>query len=60
MTFLDKTIRLFTAAAWFFIFGFLRHSSWWLLGLVPLITGYYGYCPIYEIIKRSKNGKQKK
>ena len=61
MSVLDKTIRLIIAAIWFFIFGFICDCWLWTVGLIPLLTGYYGYCPLYKIFKnRYKYGKRKK
>lgn len=54
MKMLDKTIRLIIAVIWFFIFGFICQSWWWVVGLIPLLTGYYGYCPLYKILKKGK------
>lgn len=52
MSLLDKTIRLVVAGIIFFVFGFVFPSWWWALGLIPLLTGYYGYCPLYKIFKK--------
>ena len=52
MSVLDKTIRLIIAAIWFFIFGFICDCWFWTVGLIPLLTGYYGYCPLYKILKK--------
>lgn len=52
MSMLDKTIRLIVAGIWFFIFAFLFPSWWWVIGLVLLLTGYYGYCPLYKLFKK--------
>ncbi|WP_096021112.1 YgaP family membrane protein [Campylobacter lanienae] len=50
MSNLDKTIRLIIAAIIFFVFGFVYQCWWWLIGLVPLLTAVYGYCPLYSLI----------
>lgn len=50
MSNLDKTIRLIMAAIIFFVFGFVCQCWWWLIGLVPLLTAVYGYCPLYSLI----------
>lgn len=52
MSMLDKSIRLIVAAIWFFIFAFLFPTWWWVIGLIPLLTGYYGYCPLYKVFKK--------
>ncbi len=48
MSNLDKTIRLIVAGIWFFAFGFVCQSWWWLVGLLPLLSAVYGYCPLYK------------
>lgn len=49
---IDKIVR-FVVAAGLFVFGFLNLSTglWWvgLLGLVPLVTGLAGYCPVWHL-----------
>lgn len=46
---LDKTLRLIFAGIWFFAFGFVCQSWWWLVGLLPLLSAVYGYCPLYKL-----------
>lgn len=48
MSKLDKTIRLIVAGIWIFAFGFVCQSWWWLVGLLPLLSAVYGYCPLYN------------
>ena len=48
----DKGIRIIAGLALlsllFFVEGNVR---WWgLVGLVPLFTGLFGYCPLYSLI----------
>lgn len=49
---IDKIVR-FIVAAGLFVFGFLNLSTglWWvgLFGLVPLVTGLAGYCPVWHL-----------
>ena len=33
-------------------------SAWGWLGLIPLLTGLSGYCPLYTILRISKCKKQ--
>lgn len=54
---LDKTIRLVIAMLWYFVFGFMCESWWWVVALVPLLTAVYGYCPLYSVFKKTKNSK---
>ncbi|MCW1359892.1 DUF2892 domain-containing protein [Campylobacter sp. US33a] len=48
----DKTIRLIIAAIWFFFFGFVCQSWWWVVALFPLLSAVYSYCPLYKIFKK--------
>lgn len=45
----DKVIRYFLTAL---IFGIAHyHKSWWgVLGIIPLLTAYFNFCPLYRII----------
>jgi len=52
MSKLDKTIRLIVAGIWIFAFGFVCQSWWWLVGLLPLLSAVYGYCPLYKILAK--------
>lgn len=52
MSNLDKTIRLIVAGIWIFAFGFVCQSWWWLVGIMPILSAVYGYCPLYKL--RSK------
>lgn len=46
---------LIIAGVWSF------YSSWWaLLGLIPLITGLIGFCPLYAIIGKQSCPFKKK
>ena len=61
---LDKTIRLVIAAVWIYAFGFVCECWLWLVGLVPLLTAVYGYCPLYKFFgintcKKCKNKERK-
>jgi len=53
---IDRIVRFVIAAA-LFVVGFLNIESgyWWigLIGLVPLITGAVGYCPLFHLTKIS-------
>lgn len=51
MSFLDKTIRLVVACGALGA-GYFYENIWGLLGLIPLLTGYFGYCPLYSLIKK--------
>ena len=49
MSNIDKSIRLTIATIWIFAFGFVCESWWWLVGLAPLLSAVYGYCPLYKL-----------
>ena len=51
MSFLDKTMRLVVACGALGA-GCFYENIWGLLGLIPLLTGYFGYCPLYSLIKK--------
>ena len=60
MSNLDKTIRLIVAGIWFFAFGFVCESWWWAVGILPILSAVYGYCPLYKLRENCplcKNGK---
>jgi hypothetical protein len=42
----DKIIR-YAIGAIIIIVGFAQNSWWGLIGLVPIITAFIGYCPLY-------------
>jgi hypothetical protein len=31
------------------------HTLWGLIGLIPLVTGFVGFCPIYRVFKWHTN-----
>lgn len=49
MSKMERIIRVVMALV---IFGVgLYFSSWWgLIGLIPLLTGAFGFCPLYVMI----------
>ena len=51
MSFLDKTIRLIVAIG-ALCAGCYYQNVWGLLGFIPLLTGYFGYCSLYSLIKK--------
>ncbi len=46
---IDRVLRILVGAALVALF-FVQGSPWFLLGLVPLVTGLVGYCPVYTIL----------
>ena len=49
---LDKNIRLILGIA-ILIIGYMYDSWWGLIGLVPIITSFMSFCPIYLPLKMS-------
>ena len=43
---LDKTLRIIAALV-IFALGYYYQSWWGLIGLVPLLTAFSGFCPAY-------------
>lgn len=46
---LDRSLRVF-AGAWLLAFIWLADSWLGLIGVVPLVTGLVGYCPLYRVL----------
>lgn len=53
----DRVIRIVLGLALLSLLLLLDGNAryWGLIGLIPLITGIAGYCPIYAILKTSTN-----
>ena len=60
----DRALRIIVGTVILLIT--LMASSWWgLVGLIPLLTGTFGFCPLYPLLKintksacASKAGKE--
>lgn len=48
---LDRVIRMVLGAALLAIVFVGPHTAWGWLGLVPLITGAVGFCPLYRVFR---------
>jgi len=47
---IDRIIRVFVGLVILILLGLLE--TWWaLVGLIPLLTGIFGYCPLYSLFK---------
>ncbi len=44
--FIDRVVRLILGCA-ILAAGYYYQSWWGLVGLVPLLTAFFGYCPAY-------------
>lgn len=53
----DRWIRIVLGIALLSLIVFLNGGIRWigLIGLVPLLTGIFNYCPIYSLLKISTN-----
>jgi hypothetical protein len=51
---LDKGIRIVLGIA-IIALGIFYQSWWGLVGLVPLLTAFMGWCPAYNLIGTSTN-----
>jgi hypothetical protein len=50
----DRLIRVVLGVA-LIIVGVVLKSWWGALGLIPLVTGIVGYCPLYALLRTSTN-----
>jgi len=48
----DRLIRVVLGAA-LIIVGVVLKSWWGALGLIPLVTGIMGFCPLYALLRTS-------
>ena len=57
MSNLDRVIRIVVGVAILSLILFLSGGIRWigLLGLIPLVTGIFGFCPLYAIFKIKAN-----
>ncbi len=49
---IDKVVRIIIGAV-LIIYAILTGNWWGLVGIVPLLTAFVGYCPVYSLIKIS-------
>jgi hypothetical protein len=54
----DKIIRVIAAVA-IAVLGFYFKSWWGLLAIIPLLTAFVGFCPLYVPLKISTVKKKK-
>lgn len=52
----DKVIRIVLGLA-ILVFGYLNESWWGLVGLVPIVTAFLGFCPAYSLLGVSTKTK---
>ena len=53
----DRWIRIVVGVAVLSLFVFISGPARWfgLIGLIPLLTGIFGFCPIYSLFKIKTN-----
>lgn len=47
---LDRTVRVIAGLAILSLTVVGPHSLWGLVGAVPLLTGIFGFCPLYRLV----------
>lgn len=52
----DKIIRIVLGLV-ILIVGYLNESWWGLVGIVPLVTAFIGFCPAYSLLGVSTKSK---
>jgi len=52
----DKIIRIVLGLV-ILVVGYLNQSWWGLVGLVPIITAFVGFCPAYSLLGISTKTK---
>lgn len=52
----DKVIRIVLGLA-ILVIGYLNESWWGLVGLVPIVTAFLGFCPAYSLLGVSTKTK---
>ncbi len=55
---LDRIVRVIFGAALLSLVFVGPETVWGMLGLIPLVTGAMGFCPIYKVIGIDTCGKQ--
>ena len=49
----DRVMRIVLGMALLSLVRFGPQTSWGYLGFVPLLTGAYGWCPLYALLRIS-------
>ncbi len=50
---IDRTIRIVLGAMLVLLAITIRGAGWAYIGMIPLITGTIGYCPLYTLLSVS-------
>ena len=54
----DRLVRIVIGIGFLLIAFEGPRTAWGYLGLIPLITGLFGYCPLYRAFGRKSLGAQ--
>ena len=46
---LDRLVRVMVGSVLLTSFYFMPDAYWLLIGIVPLVTGFVSYCPLYQL-----------
>ena len=55
---LDRTLRVSLGIGLLLLVVAGPQTRWGLIGLVPLLTGLLGFCPLYELFGFSSKGRR--
>lgn len=53
---IDKTLRIVVGIGLLSLVFVGPKTLWGLIGLVPLLTGLTGWCPLYDVLRIRTNG----
>ena len=56
----DRAVRVLLGVAIFSLVFFGPKTAWGWLGLIPLLTGLVGFCPLYGVLNLSTCSMQNK
>lgn len=57
---IDRWVRAIIGVALLTLVWFGPHTAWGYLGLVPLFTAAFGYCPLYQVLGWSTRKRNQK
>jgi hypothetical protein len=46
----DRAVRMLVGIAILSLFFYGPRSAWALIGFIPLLTGAFGWCPLYQLV----------
>jgi hypothetical protein len=54
---IDRAVRIIVGLVLFSLAFVGPANSWFMLGIIPLLTGAVGYCPVYALFGFSTRGR---